>query len=61
MSKGKLRSIVVNDIEWNYVVEHNMDRKAEVRIYDTKTNFNSFYDKRIYSKRIKPKTIGSYV
>ncbi len=37
MSKGKLRSIVVNDIEWNYVVEHNMDRKAEVRIYDTKT------------------------
>ena len=37
MSKGKLKSIMVYGIEWKYVVEHDMDRKAEVRIYDSKT------------------------
>jgi hypothetical protein len=32
--KGKLRNIVVKGIEWKYIIEHNMGRKAEVRIYN---------------------------
>jgi hypothetical protein len=35
--KGKLRNIVVKGIEWKYIIEHNMGRKAEVRIYNPST------------------------
>ena len=37
MSKGKLRNINVNGVEWKYIIEHDMDRKAEVRIYNPST------------------------
>ena len=33
MSKGKLRNINVKGVEWKYIIEHDIDRKAEVRIY----------------------------
>ena len=35
--KGKLRNIVVECVEWKYIIEHDMDRKAEVRIYNPNT------------------------
>lgn len=37
MSKGKLRTLLVDNTKWKYIVEHNIDRKAEVRIYNSKT------------------------
>ena len=37
MSKGKLRNINVKGIEWKYIIEHDIDRKAEVRIYNPGT------------------------
>jgi len=33
MSKGNLRNINVKGVEWKYIIEHDVDRKAEVRMY----------------------------
>ena len=37
MSKGKLRNINVKGVEWKYIIEHDIDRKSEVRIYNPGT------------------------
>jgi hypothetical protein len=39
MSKKKsgLKKVNVNGIEWNYVVEADMDRRSEVRVYEPGT------------------------
>ena len=36
-SKGKLRTVNVNGTDWKYVVQADMDRKSEVRIYEPGT------------------------
>ena len=35
--KGKLRTIYVKEVEFKYIIEHNMGRKSEVRIYNPNT------------------------
>jgi len=35
MGKGNLRKLNIKGVEWKYIVEHDIDRKAEVRVYDS--------------------------
>lgn len=72
MSKGKLRNITVNGIEWKYIIEHDIDRKAEVRIYNPnnkqivkRVGFNelkfSEYEIEHGGCNITPKIITEYI
>ena len=36
-NKGNLKKIVVDDVLWKYIIEHDLDRKAELRIYNPET------------------------
>ena len=36
-SKGKLRTVTINGVDWKYIVEANAGRKSELRIYEPGT------------------------
>jgi len=71
-TKGKLRNITVDGVKYKYIIEHDMDRKAELRIYnpDTKQLVNragfkelgfSDYEIEHSGCNITPKMVSQYI